>query len=201
MRERMRGSSRGRARELFDLKQDRGGIADIEFIAQYWVLRSTDSTRRSRNFADTIRQLESVGSAALVDHRVIDRLVDAYRATGEAAHHLSLEQRPGRRGCAGIRGNPVTGRGRSGSGDGRGRRPGAAYNHAMTRTGDRHPDCEREPSRTRRTAMRSRRRTSRSSCPMPSMSLWNSHPRVYLPIEATGCAKCPYCSAEFVLKR
>jgi uncharacterized Zn-finger protein len=39
------------------------------------------------------------------------------------------------------------------------------------------------------------------SCPMPSMSLWNSHPRVYLPIEATGFAKCPYCSAEFTLKR
>lgn len=39
------------------------------------------------------------------------------------------------------------------------------------------------------------------SCPMPSMSLWNSHPRVYLPIESTGWAKCPYCSAEFVLAR
>ena len=39
------------------------------------------------------------------------------------------------------------------------------------------------------------------SCPMPSMSLWNSHPRVYLPIEATGWAKCPYCSAEFLLTR
>ena len=45
-------------------------------------------------FADTIRHLESVGSAALVDHRVIDRLVDAYRAYRKAAHHLSLEQRP-----------------------------------------------------------------------------------------------------------
>lgn len=39
------------------------------------------------------------------------------------------------------------------------------------------------------------------SCPMPAMSLWNSHPRVYLPVEAAGWAKCPYCSAEFVLKR
>jgi len=39
------------------------------------------------------------------------------------------------------------------------------------------------------------------SCPMPQMSLWNSHPRVYLPIEQTGWAKCPYCSAEFVLRR
>jgi len=37
------------------------------------------------------------------------------------------------------------------------------------------------------------------SCPMPDMILWNSHPRVYLPIEETGHAQCPYCSAEFTL--
>lgn len=37
------------------------------------------------------------------------------------------------------------------------------------------------------------------SCPMPAMYLWNSHPKVYLPIEDTGEAKCPYCSAEYVL--
>ena len=39
------------------------------------------------------------------------------------------------------------------------------------------------------------------SCPMPGMYLWNSHPRVYLPVETTGWAKCPYCSAEYTLKR
>ena len=39
------------------------------------------------------------------------------------------------------------------------------------------------------------------ACPMPDMSLWNSHPRVYLPIEATGFAKCPYCGAEYTLER
>jgi uncharacterized Zn-finger protein len=39
------------------------------------------------------------------------------------------------------------------------------------------------------------------SCPMPGMHLWNSHPRVYLPIEATGWAKCPYCSAEYTLRK
>jgi uncharacterized Zn-finger protein len=37
-------------------------------------------------------------------------------------------------------------------------------------------------------------------CPLPEMSLWNSHPRVYLPIAETGTAKCPYCGAEFVLR-
>ena len=37
------------------------------------------------------------------------------------------------------------------------------------------------------------------SCPMPGMYLWNSHPKVYLPIEETGEAKCPYCGAEYSL--
>lgn len=37
------------------------------------------------------------------------------------------------------------------------------------------------------------------SCPMPDMVLWNSHPRVYLPIEASGEASCPYCGARYVL--
>ena len=39
------------------------------------------------------------------------------------------------------------------------------------------------------------------ACPMPEMVLWNSHPRVYLPIEETGSAKCPYCGAEYTLRR
>ncbi|MGH8685571.1 MAG: zinc-finger domain-containing protein [Nitrosospira sp.] len=37
-------------------------------------------------------------------------------------------------------------------------------------------------------------------CPMPSMLLWNSHPRVFLPIEDTGEALCPYCGTRYVLK-
>jgi len=36
-------------------------------------------------------------------------------------------------------------------------------------------------------------------CPMPSMSLWNSHPRVFLPIEDEGKIKCPYCGADYIL--
>jgi len=34
---------------------------------------------------------------------------------------------------------------------------------------------------------------------MPDMAVWNSHPKVYLPVEETGEAKCPYCGAEFRL--
>jgi len=31
------------------------------------------------------------------------------------------------------------------------------------------------------------------------MYLWNSHPKVYLPIEDSGHAKCPYCGASYTL--
>ena len=94
MRERMRAEL-GRAGEgEFDLKQDPGGIADIEFLAQYWVLRWARDYPPLCAFPDTIRLLESVGSAALVDHGVIDALVDAYRAYRQVAHRLSLAEQP-----------------------------------------------------------------------------------------------------------
>jgi len=34
-------------------------------------------------------------------------------------------------------------------------------------------------------------------CPMPSMLLWNAHPRVFLPIEKTGEELCPYCGTRY----
>jgi len=37
-------------------------------------------------------------------------------------------------------------------------------------------------------------------CPMDGMSLWNSHPKVYLSLDESGKAKCPYCGADYVLK-
>ena len=36
-------------------------------------------------------------------------------------------------------------------------------------------------------------------CPLPDAYLWNSHPKVYLPIEATGTAVCPYCGTRYIL--
>ena len=37
------------------------------------------------------------------------------------------------------------------------------------------------------------------SCPQPSMALWNSHPRVYLPLEDQKEARCMYCGAVYQL--
>jgi uncharacterized Zn-finger protein len=39
------------------------------------------------------------------------------------------------------------------------------------------------------------------SCPMPGMTLWDSHQKVYLPIvEDGGESVCPYCGAHYVLR-
>jgi uncharacterized Zn-finger protein len=37
-------------------------------------------------------------------------------------------------------------------------------------------------------------------CPLPTQKLWNSHPRVFLPIEKTGQTVCPYCGTRYILK-
>ncbi|HEX3058860.1 MAG TPA: zinc-finger domain-containing protein [Usitatibacter sp.] len=36
-------------------------------------------------------------------------------------------------------------------------------------------------------------------CPLPSQKLWNTHPRVFLQVEQTGEARCPYCSTLYKL--
>lgn len=37
-------------------------------------------------------------------------------------------------------------------------------------------------------------------CPTPSMKLWNAHPRVYIPVEKLGEARCPYCGTLYKFK-
>jgi uncharacterized Zn-finger protein len=37
------------------------------------------------------------------------------------------------------------------------------------------------------------------SCPRPGNSVAELHPRVYLPIEKSGSAICPYCGANYKL--
>jgi len=90
MRERMR-KELSRAKEgRFDIKQDAGGVADIEFLAQYWALRWAKEYPPVVMFSDTIRQLESVASADLVPQVTVDLLIIAYQAYRARTHHLSL---------------------------------------------------------------------------------------------------------------
>ncbi len=90
MRARMRTELSAAKPGEIDLKQDPGGIADIEFLAQYWALRWAADYPPVGWYADTIRELESVASAALVPQATVDVLTGAYRKYRERIHHRAI---------------------------------------------------------------------------------------------------------------
>ncbi len=92
MRARMRNElSRAKAGQV-DLKQDAGGIADIEFLTQYWMLKWADRHPEIIYFSDNIRQLESLASGNRVPQADVDFLTSTYRKYRERMHHLSLDE-------------------------------------------------------------------------------------------------------------
>jgi glutamate-ammonia-ligase adenylyltransferase len=95
MRQRMRetlGSGASSTKVEFDLKQDAGGIADIEFMVQYAALRWASRLGDYLGFTDNIRLLEGIADARLMDARDVELLTDAYRAYRARVHALALQQ-------------------------------------------------------------------------------------------------------------
>ncbi|MBL8266160.1 MAG: bifunctional [glutamate--ammonia ligase]-adenylyl-L-tyrosine phosphorylase/[glutamate--ammonia-ligase] adenylyltransferase [Steroidobacter sp.] len=91
MRERMRENlSKARAGQ-FDLKQDAGGVADLEFLVQFWMLQWADRYPETVTFSDNIRQLESLASGNLVPQSRVDFLVETYRKYRQRMHRLALD--------------------------------------------------------------------------------------------------------------
>ncbi|MBM0107416.1 bifunctional [glutamate--ammonia ligase]-adenylyl-L-tyrosine phosphorylase/[glutamate--ammonia-ligase] adenylyltransferase [Steroidobacter sp. S1-65] len=91
MRQRMRDNlSKARPGQV-DLKQDAGGVADLEFLVQYWMLEWADRYPEIVTFSDNIRQLESLGSGNLVPQARVDFLVDTYRKYRQRLHRLALD--------------------------------------------------------------------------------------------------------------
>lgn len=55
------------------------------------------------------------------------------------------------------------------------------------------------PNATRRVEVT--RRDLPLCCPMPQMTVWNSHPRIYLPVVGDdGESLCPYCGTTYVYR-
>jgi Glutamine synthetase adenylyltransferase len=73
------------------LKQDPGGVADLEFLVQFWMLKWADRYPEIVTFSDNIRQLESLASGNLVPQATVDFLVDTYRKYRHRLHRLSLD--------------------------------------------------------------------------------------------------------------
>ncbi len=75
----------------FDIKQDAGGIGDIEFLVQYWVLAGAQAHPELLTYTDNIRQLEGLAAVGIVDEATALWLKDAYISYRTVLHHLSLE--------------------------------------------------------------------------------------------------------------
>ncbi len=94
MREKMRrANSRSRPGE-FDLKQDRGGIADIEFMVQYGVLAWAADHPELLAHTDNLRILEGFARAGLVGAEDAAFLAEAYQSYRDRLHRLTLQERP-----------------------------------------------------------------------------------------------------------
>ena len=91
MRERMRTElSRSNAGQ-FDLKQDRGGLADIEFLVDYWVLSHAAETPELVEFPDNVRQLEALELARLVSAERCQQLTTIYLGLRQRSHEVALD--------------------------------------------------------------------------------------------------------------
>ncbi len=94
MREKMRQSLDKTTADRFDLKQGAGGIADIEFMVQYAVLRWACQYPDLLAWTDNVRLLEGLARHRLMAGEAAEQLANAYRALRTASHHKSLQDAP-----------------------------------------------------------------------------------------------------------
>jgi len=75
----------------FDLKQDAGGMIDIEFIVQYLVLRHAAAYPQLTANAGNIALLRLCGELGLIDPALALGAADAYRALRRLQHQVRLQ--------------------------------------------------------------------------------------------------------------
>ena len=95
MRARMREENSKGTADDFDLKQDRGGIADIEFLVQYLVLNNAVEYPDLLEYSDNIRQLEALARNGLITGDEEKLLADTYRDYRTRLHRQALAGAPG----------------------------------------------------------------------------------------------------------
>jgi glutamate-ammonia-ligase adenylyltransferase len=94
MREKMRANLDKTRGDRFDLKQGRGGIADIEFMVQYAVLRWAQDYPELTDWTDNIRLLETLERLDLLPGAAAEDLTLAYKALRAAYHRSALQEGP-----------------------------------------------------------------------------------------------------------
>ncbi|MCG8617519.1 MAG: bifunctional [glutamate--ammonia ligase]-adenylyl-L-tyrosine phosphorylase/[glutamate--ammonia-ligase] adenylyltransferase [Desulfobacterales bacterium] len=93
MREKMRKQRLKYEPGLFNLKQGRGGIVDIEFLVQYLVLRHAWDHPDVVEWTDNIRLLQALSVDALISGEESSILQNTYVSMRRAMHRLTLQER------------------------------------------------------------------------------------------------------------
>lgn len=91
MREKMRAHLAKGDAENIDLKQDAGGIADIEFIVQFMLLAHTSSFPSLAKWPDNVRILADLATLSLITKTEADTLSQAYLEYRNDTHRLALQ--------------------------------------------------------------------------------------------------------------
>jgi len=95
MRARMRTELDKSGAERFDPKQAVGGVADIEFMVQYAILRWSHDHPALLAWTDNVRLLDSLAAEGLLPRDQADLLADTYRSLRAAAHRAALRGEDG----------------------------------------------------------------------------------------------------------
>ena len=74
----------------FNLKTDRGGITDIEFIAQYLMLANAPQNPQLTKWSDNVRIFDDMAEAQILSQTDCDTLKQCYVDLRNAIHHLNL---------------------------------------------------------------------------------------------------------------
>jgi glutamate-ammonia-ligase adenylyltransferase len=90
MREKMRQHLGGKKQQRFMLKQDAGGITDIEFLAQYLVLLHSHDKPKLTRWSDNVRIFESMSQQGVMEQEQATNLTHAYTAMRDEIHHRNL---------------------------------------------------------------------------------------------------------------
>ncbi|MGD8978418.1 MAG: bifunctional [glutamate--ammonia ligase]-adenylyl-L-tyrosine phosphorylase/[glutamate--ammonia-ligase] adenylyltransferase, partial [Gammaproteobacteria bacterium] len=96
MRTRMLAEHASKESGMFDIKADRGGIGDIEFLVQYWVLSRCHELPALVEYPDNVRQLEALVETGVLDRELAERLRATYLSFRTRLHQLFLDGQTGR---------------------------------------------------------------------------------------------------------
>ncbi|MGZ8182351.1 MAG: bifunctional [glutamate--ammonia ligase]-adenylyl-L-tyrosine phosphorylase/[glutamate--ammonia-ligase] adenylyltransferase [Methylobacter sp.] len=91
MREKMREALATKDKDKFDLKQSKGGIADIEFIVQFGVLDQAAKNTALTTYTDNVRLLEGLQQQGFMSQADVELLKSAYCTYRDFGHKQVLQ--------------------------------------------------------------------------------------------------------------